>query len=111
MSIKRMKKKLLAMLMIMLMCIPLSGTVTANAASSDYRSWAQWDSEWGSIHLGKSQYTMKSSGSIIIACDNGTDMVNALNEEGIPAVIIGRTTDNNGKILRNEDEIRYLDKM
>mgnify|MGYP000010614922 FL=1 len=56
-------------------------------------------------------YTMKSSGSIIIACDNGTDMVNALNEEGIPAVIIGRTTDNNGKILRNEDEIRYLDKM
>ena len=25
--------------------------------------------------------------------------------------IIGRTTDNNGKILRNEDEIRYLDKM
>lgn len=54
---------------------------------------------------------MKSSGSIIIACDNGTDMVNALNEEGIPAVIIGRTTDNNGKILRNEDEIRYLDKM
>lgn len=56
-------------------------------------------------------YMMKSSGSILMACDNGTELVSEFDRHGIPASIIGKTTDNNAKILRNEDEIRYLDKM
>lgn len=56
-------------------------------------------------------YMMKSSGSILMACDNGNEMVKVFEDRGIPACVIGRTTDNNAKILRNEDEIRYLDKM
>ena len=97
MSIKRMKKKLLAMLMIMLMCIPLSGTVTANAASSDYRSWAQWDSEWGSIHLGKSQYTMKSSGCLVTAiamliCHTGSADASSFN----PGTLVTYLNNNGG---------------
>ena len=46
-----------------------------------------------------------------MACDNGTELVSEFDRHGIPASIIGKTTDNNAKILRNEDEIRYLDKM
>ena len=92
-----MKKKLLAMLMIMLMCIPLSGTVTANAASSDYRSWAQWDSEWGSIHLGKSQYTMKSSGCLVTAiamliCHTGSADASSFN----PGTLVTYLNNNGG---------------
>ena len=56
-------------------------------------------------------YTMKSSGSVIIACEDGEKLVRALDESGIPACIIGKVTDNNAKLLRNEDEVRYLDKM
>ena len=56
-------------------------------------------------------YMMKSSGSVIIACEDGDSLVKAMEESGIPAYIIGKVTDNNAKVLRNEDEVRYLDKM
>lgn len=62
-----MKKKILAMLMIMIMCVPFVTPIKANAASQAYRTWSQSDSEWGSIHLGSSQYTMKSSGCLVTA--------------------------------------------
>ena len=56
-------------------------------------------------------YMMKSSGSVIIACEDGAGLLAAMEEAGIPACVIGKVTDNNAKILRNEDEVRYLDKM
>lgn len=56
-------------------------------------------------------YMMKSSGSTLMACYNGKELLAEFEKQGIPAAIIGKTTDNNAKILRNEDEIRYLDKM
>ena len=62
-----MKKKILAMLMIMIMCVPFVTPIQANAASQAYREWSQADPEWGSIHLGASQYTMKSSGCLVTA--------------------------------------------
>ncbi len=62
-----MKKKILAMLMIMILCVPFAAPIKANAASQAYRTWSQSDSEWGSIHLGSSQYTMKSSGCLVTA--------------------------------------------
>ena len=56
-------------------------------------------------------YMMKSSGSVIIACEDGAGLLAAMEEAGIPACVIGKVTDNNAKILRNDDEVRYLDKM
>ena len=91
-----MKKKILAMLMIMIMCVPFITPIRANAASQAYRTWSQADSEWGSIHLGSSQYTMKSSGCLVTAiamliCHTGSadassftpkTLVNYLNNNG-----------------------------
>ncbi len=56
-------------------------------------------------------YTAKSSGSIIMVCEDGAGLADILENEGIPACVIGKFTGNNAKIIRNEDEIRYLDKM
>ncbi len=56
-------------------------------------------------------YRMKSSGSLMIACNNGRELADRLSGQGIPAVLIGRFTDNNDKIIRNEDEIRYLERV
>lgn len=55
-------------------------------------------------------YKAKSSGSMLMVTKNGSELVKALEEQGIPAVVIGTTTDNNDKIIHNEDEIRFLDK-
>ena len=56
-------------------------------------------------------YRMKSSGSLMIACDEGNRLCEVLNNDGIPASLIGRFTSNNDKIIRNEDEIRYLERV
>lgn len=56
-------------------------------------------------------YRMKSSGSLLIACEDGEAMVEELLKAEIPAVCIGRFTDNNDKLIRNEDEIRYLERV
>ena len=91
-----MKKKILAMLMIMIMCVPFVTPIQANAASQAYREWSQADPEWGGIHLGASQYTMKSSGCLVTAiamliCHTGSadassftpkTLVNYLNNNG-----------------------------
>ena len=40
---------------------------------------------------------------------DGNGLVSALLKEEIPAVIIGRTTDSNDRVLFLDDEKRYLD--
>ena len=55
-------------------------------------------------------YKLKSSGSLLMVTEEGNELVRALKEQDIPAVLIGKTTNNNDKIIRNADEIRYLDK-
>ena len=40
----------------------------------------------------------------------GTTVVEALAAEGIPAVIVGRFTDSNERLILNEDEVRYMDR-
>ena len=37
-------------------------------------------------------------------------VVEALAAEGIPAVIVGRFTDSNERLILNEDEVRYMDR-
>ena len=54
-------------------------------------------------------YGMLSGGSLLIVAEDGDGMVKALQEAGIPAAVIGRTTDNNDKVLHNGEEIRFLE--
>ena len=42
--------------------------------------------------------------------ESGQILEVALKREGIPAAVIGRTTDGNGRLIYNEDEKRYLDR-
>jgi hydrogenase maturation factor len=54
-------------------------------------------------------YELLSGGCLIMVTGDGGVLVDALAREGIPAVIVGRTTDGNDRVLWNEDEKRYLD--
>lgn len=54
-------------------------------------------------------YQMMSGGSMLMTIWPESDIVNILRENEIPAIVIGEVTDNNDKILVNEDEVRYMD--
>lgn len=54
-------------------------------------------------------YQLMSTGSLLVITENGQSLVETYAEEKIPAVIIGQITDNNARIVINEDETRYLD--
>ena len=55
-------------------------------------------------------YILSSSGSLLITSDDGPEIIKALSSAGIPAEIIGSTTDKNDKLIINKDEERYLTK-
>ncbi len=54
-------------------------------------------------------YKLISSGSLLIAAEDGTEIVNVLSKQGIDATIIGKATDSNDRRLINNDEIRFLE--
>ncbi|MBQ9699861.1 MAG: AIR synthase family protein [Lachnospiraceae bacterium] len=54
-------------------------------------------------------YTMASSGSLLMVTADGLGLVDALAEEGIAASIIGKITDDNDRVIVNEDEKRFLE--
>jgi hydrogenase expression/formation protein HypE len=54
-------------------------------------------------------YELESSGCLLMTADRGYDIVTLLEQQGIKAKIIGKTTQGNAKIIQNQDEIRYLD--
>ena len=60
-------------------------------------------------YFGISPYELISSGSMLMAAKDGNRLVMDLQKEGIPAVIIGKATAGRDRILRNEDECRYLE--
>lgn len=59
---------------------------------------------------GLNPYQLMSSGSMLIGTTRGAALVRRLREAGIPAVLIGQTTKGRDRILRNGEEIRYLDR-
>ena len=61
-------------------------------------------------HFRLNPYQMISTGSFLAVTDNGEVLADALNNQGITATVIGHTTDNNDKILRNGEEMRYIDR-
>ena len=55
-------------------------------------------------------YEMMSGGSLLMAVPKGEELVWHLKKEKIPAVIIGKTTLEKARILRRDEEQRYLDR-
>lgn len=55
-------------------------------------------------------YELLSGGCLIMTAENGNALVSALEREEIPAVVIGRTTRGNDRVLYNQGHKRYLDK-
>ena len=61
-------------------------------------------------HLGVNPYLMLSGGSLLMVAEDGEALCRAFSAAGINSEIIGFTTDKNDKIIKNDDETRYLDK-
>lgn len=60
--------------------------------------------------FGENPYELASGGCLIMTAENGNALVSALEREEIPAVVIGRTTTGNDRVLYNQGHKRYLDK-
>lgn len=60
--------------------------------------------------FGLNPYCLLSGGALLIAAGDGKRMAEELQKEGIAAVVIGRTTAGNDRILRNGEERRFLEK-
>ena len=56
-------------------------------------------------------YKIVSGGCLLIATEDGNLMVRELEKAGIPAVVIGKATDKNERVLLNEDEVRFLETV
>lgn len=54
-------------------------------------------------------YKLLSGGCLLIATEDGNGLVMELEKENIPAVIIGKATESNDRVLINEDERRFLE--
>ncbi len=61
-------------------------------------------------HCGANPYELLSGGCLIMVTEDGPGLVAALEREHIPAVLAGKVTDSNDRILINGDEIRYMDR-
>lgn len=60
--------------------------------------------------LGLNPYCLLSGGALLAAVKDGQRLVTELSREGIPAVLIGRTTETKDKVLWNGEERRFLEK-
>ena len=59
--------------------------------------------------FGINPYELISSGSMLMASADGNKLVRELAEAGIPAVVVGKATEGNDRILFNQDERRFLE--
>lgn len=59
--------------------------------------------------LDRNPYELISGGSLLIAAENGADLVRKLEAENIPAAVVGRTTRGKDRIVKNGEEKRYLE--
>ena len=55
-------------------------------------------------------YQLTSAGSVLIFTDRGEELVQKYREMGIWATLLGRTTDDNARIIMSGEEKRFLDK-
>ena len=61
-------------------------------------------------HCKINPYELWSGGSFLMTGTDGPGLVAALEAAGIPAVMAGKITDSNDRLIINEDEVRYLDR-
>ncbi len=54
-------------------------------------------------------YFLTSGGAMLMIADNGHDLARELELNRIPAAVIGKVTNGNDRIVRNGDEVRYLE--
>lgn len=54
-------------------------------------------------------YELISSGCMLMAAEDGNTLVRELEKAGIPAVVIGKATAGNDRIIVNEEERRFLE--
>lgn len=54
-------------------------------------------------------YKIVSGGCLLIAAEDGNAVVRELEKAQIPAVVIGKATDSNDRVLLNEEERRFLE--
>ncbi len=59
--------------------------------------------------FGINPYGLISSGAMLMAAEDGNGLVMELEKAGIPAVVIGKATDGNDRVLLNEEERRFLE--
>ena len=55
-------------------------------------------------------YELLSGGCLVMTAEDGNALVEALIQQDIPAVVVGKITDSNDRIIVNGEEKRYLDK-
>lgn len=60
--------------------------------------------------LGINPYELMSDGTMLVMTPDAESYIQELSKEGLDAIIIGKTQANNDKVIRNDDEIRYIDK-
>lgn len=60
--------------------------------------------------LGVNPYELYGAGAMLIVSDKGNQLLHELEKQQIPAAIIGKITDGNGKVILNGEETRYLDR-
>lgn len=60
-------------------------------------------------YYGYNPYIISSGGSLLMITKNGEELVESLEEIGIPAFVIGKVTEVKDKVIINEDENRYLE--
>lgn len=61
-------------------------------------------------YLNVNPYEMLSGGCLLMTAADGALLTDALTAEGIPAVVVGRTTDGKDRLIVNDEEVRFLDR-
>lgn len=54
-------------------------------------------------------YMLRSGGTLLLACANGARIVEQLKNTGVEAAVIGQTTAGNDRLIRYDDEARFLE--
>ena len=54
-------------------------------------------------------YMLRSGGTLLLACTNGARIVEQLQKAGVAAAVIGQTTSGNDRLIRYDDEARFLE--
>lgn len=60
--------------------------------------------------LGANPYELYGAGALIIVTDKGNQLLHELEKQQIPAAIVGKITEDNGKVVLNGEEVRFLDR-